>query len=294
MFPEIPSHRICSKCNLLKEMHEFTNAKKGKYGRTARCRSCANAYNKDNQKRISQLSLARYHRINEPKKLAKEQEKAAAITQAIESNTKICCTCKSEKPKGDFAKSSRNVDGLRRRCKECNNAANKKYRELNPDTSAAASRSWAKRHPGKVEEKRQRWLEKHPGRQKELAKRWRENNPERHAVNHAKHLQRKGVRLHRSVRERIRQMVINKNAKTFDALPYSKAELLAHLERQFLAGMTWDNYGQWHIDHIIPLAAFSISSIEDEDFLSAWSLSNLRPLWAADNLKKSKTRNFLI
>ena len=65
----------------------------------------------------------------------------------------------------------------------------------------------------------------------------------------------------------------------------STDELVKHLEDQFKDGMTWDNYGRygWHIDHIKPL-----SKAEDmEDLIRRAHYTNLQPLWATDNLKKS-------
>lgn len=67
---------------------------------------------------------------------------------------------------------------------------------------------------------------------------------------------------------------------------YTLADLLDHLESQFQAGMTWENMGEWHIDHIIPRKCFSFSAISDAGFRECWSLSNLQPLWAIDNLRK--------
>jgi hypothetical protein len=75
--------------------------------------------------------------------------------------------------------------------------------------------------------------------------------------------------------------------KTFDLLGYTVDDLRAHLEKQFTGGMSWDNYGDWHIDHIIPLSAHNYSSPDHEDFKRAWALSNLQPLWAMDNIKKN-------
>jgi 5-methylcytosine-specific restriction endonuclease McrA len=73
-----------------------------------------------------------------------------------------------------------------------------------------------------------------------------------------------------------------------DAVGYSTSELKKHLERRFLPGMTWDNYGRggWHIDHIIPVSAFNFTSVDDIDFKRCWALKNLRPLWEHDNLSK--------
>jgi len=75
---------------------------------------------------------------------------------------------------------------------------------------------------------------------------------------------------------------------------YSLEELMSHLERQFLPGMTWENKGEWHIDHIIPRSSFEYESPDDPEFKQAWALTNLRPLWAIDNIRKNATREFLL
>jgi len=86
---------------------------------------------------------------------------------------------------------------------------------------------------------------------------------------------------------------IPKNSKTAkilaEKLGYRFAELRKHLEGLFRPGMTWDNYGKWHIDHIKPLTAFNFKSIDDCEFKACWGLNNLRPLWAADNIRKGNT-----
>ncbi len=75
---------------------------------------------------------------------------------------------------------------------------------------------------------------------------------------------------------------------------YNLSDLMRHLERQFLPGMSWGNRSEWEIDHIRPLASFSYSNAECPEFRDAWALSNLRPLWKADNRRKSDSREFLI
>ena len=67
---------------------------------------------------------------------------------------------------------------------------------------------------------------------------------------------------------------------------YSVSQLCEHLESKFLPGMSWDNMGEWHIDHIRPLASFVYVTYTDKDFLDAWALDNLQPLWALDNMRK--------
>jgi hypothetical protein len=70
---------------------------------------------------------------------------------------------------------------------------------------------------------------------------------------------------------------------------YTLSDLQDHLERQFQPGMTWENMGQWHIDHIIPISFFCYTAPQDVEFRMCWRLENLRPLWAIDNIKKGST-----
>jgi len=78
-----------------------------------------------------------------------------------------------------------------------------------------------------------------------------------------------------------------KNGMSWESLVgYTIIDLKEHLEKQFTDGMTWENYGEWHIDHVKPICKFNINSVDCEDFKTCWSLDNLQPLWAIDNLKK--------
>lgn len=75
---------------------------------------------------------------------------------------------------------------------------------------------------------------------------------------------------------------------------YTVDQLKEHLERQFLPRMSWDNMGKWHIDHIVPKVSFEYEDQNSPDFKACWSLTNLRPLWALDNISKGGRRIFLI
>lgn len=68
---------------------------------------------------------------------------------------------------------------------------------------------------------------------------------------------------------------------------YTVDDLRKSLSKKMLPGMTWDNYGEWQIDHIIPVTAFNIESKDCIDFKKCWALSNLRPLWRLDNILKN-------
>jgi hypothetical protein len=101
--------------------------------------------------------------------------------------------------------------------------------------------------------------------------------------------------IHNRMAGRLRSSLRRKGGDcTFLILDYTKQQLIAHLERQFLPGMGWHNMRLWHIDHIIPLALFKCQSADDPEFKAAWALSNLRPLWAGENLKKGAKRVLLL
>ena len=72
-----------------------------------------------------------------------------------------------------------------------------------------------------------------------------------------------------------------------ELLGCSKEELIEHLESQFSEGMTWENWSlnSWHIDHIRPVSSFDLS--DPAQVKECFHYSNLQPLWAIDNLKKS-------
>ena len=65
-------------------------------------------------------------------------------------------------------------------------------------------------------------------------------------------------------------------------------EFRLHIERQFTGGMTWENMGEWHLDHIKPLASFDLT--DRQQFLGAAHWKNYQPLWAKDNFTKEKPR----
>lgn len=88
------------------------------------------------------------------------------------------------------------------------------------------------------------------------------------------------------MRRRIRKMIGDKKAhrSSQEIIGCNWATFKAHMESQFKRGMSWKNYGRWHIDHIIPCAEFDLT--DDAQLKRCFHFSNLRPLWAADNISK--------
>ncbi len=139
-----------------------------------------------------------------------------------------------------------------------------------------------------------RWLKQNPDKDlkaKERQHAWRKANPEKRKLSRQKALAKLIKSKHwRSPTERIRRVVARafkrlsqlKYANTEAILGCSYQEALKHFESLFVEGMSWDNYGEWHVDHIRPLASFT-----EVDIHLANRIENLQPLWAEDNIKKS-------
>ena len=84
-----------------------------------------------------------------------------------------------------------------------------------------------------------------------------------------------------------RSLINNKKGRHWeDLVGYTILQLKEHIETQFEEWMTWDNYGEWHIDHKVPISFFSYDTVNDPDFKECWALSNLRPLEKIENIKK--------
>ena len=81
----------------------------------------------------------------------------------------------------------------------------------------------------------------------------------------------------------------NKYSATVELLGCTIEELWTHLENKFTEGMTRENHGEWHVDHVIPCANFDLTDPEQQK--KCFHYTNLQPLWALDNLKKSNRVN---
>lgn len=90
--------------------------------------------------------------------------------------------------------------------------------------------------------------------------------------------------LRKRVWEAIKRGHTTKGSQTLELLGCSIEQIRQHLENQFINGMSWNNYGKWHIDHIKPIMMFDLTKLEEQKL--AFNYRNLQPLWAIENLKK--------
>lgn len=130
----------------------------------------------------------------------------------------------------------------------------REYRHTHREEQRLASRKWRKENPS---HKRNRWRSDPVYRLKELlrARLWKALNGK------------------------------SKPESTMALVGCSEAELKEYIQGLFQGGMTWENQGKWHIDHIVPLSTFDLS--DTEQLRSATHFTNLQPLWAFDNQTKA-------
>jgi len=222
---------------------------------------------------------------------------------------KVCSKCKVEKPVGEFYKREGNIGGYRYDCKECVIIAvaiwhNKnriktreyvrRYESKNLKACEERHKRWELRNPGKRSEYAKRWRKKHPEKSDAANKLWKKNNPDKVREKNKRYSDKKRSTTKGALEHRMSELVRNSLRKSKggrrwkDLVGYTTDELKNHLESLFTEGMTWDLFvqGKIHIDHVFPLSRLYFTGTDDPTFKFAWSLENLQPLWAKDNLIK--------
>ena len=159
-----------------------------------------------------------------------------------------------------------------------------------------ADKKWRDSNKEYMSNKSKTWYEQNKEHRKEYLKEYRKNN-----VDKIRQIKRDYER-NRKARDPLYKLISNfrtaiytvlkesnvdKYGHYFDILQYTPEQLITHLELQFKDTMSWDNYGEWHVDHKLPITHFNISEMGDEEFMRCWSLDNLQPMWGIENIRKS-------
>jgi len=159
---------------------------------------------------------------------------------------------------------------------------------------ASDKRNYHKHKDKKLKYHRE-WSKQNRDKLNEYHKEWREKNIDKHRENKRNYEKTKKdtdpiYKLISNFRTAIyivlKENKLDKYTNYFNMVGYSAEQLKKHLEEQFTNGMNWENYGEWHIDHIKPISSFEFDSSEDEQFKVCWSLDNLQPMWGIENIKK--------
>jgi hypothetical protein len=207
---------------------------------------------------------------------------------------KTCTKCKIDKEFTEFGKVKAIKSGYRSECKMCV----KEYRLKHLEHIVEYRKKYnlnnkenRKFYKLKNKDKLNKQNKQYRLNNKEKIEKWRQNN--RIKINNNANEYNKNRKLIDSffkLKMNIRSLICTgirrqgykKTSKTFEILGCSYDELKKHLEKQFTEGMTWDNYGKWHIDHIYPIS----KAIDEQHLIKLNHYTNLQPLWAIENLKK--------
>lgn len=183
---------------------------------------------------------------------------------------------------------------------------NKKYYLANKKKAKEKMKEYYKANKKEIREQQKEYYQSHEEEIKESSRNYRKENPEKRRETNRKYSQdhkeernkyvgnKKETDPHFKLRgnvgslinKRLKKRNSKKDGPMAEYLPYTIKELKDHLENQFTRGMTWENYGKWHLDHILPDSSFNYTSTTDEEFKKCWALENLQPLWAIDNILK--------
>jgi hypothetical protein len=213
---------------------------------------------------------------------------------------KICSKCKIEKDVCNFGILKSSKDGYRNICKECR----KNEKDKNKGYYLNKGKEWRLNNQNNVKEYNKKYFNKNREKLKILWKEYRKKNKSSMLVKKKEYIDRNRdilnlktkerltndpvFKLIKYSRNRIRQYLktkdINKSNTTLNIIGCPPEFLKEHIEKQFTEGMSWDLMGKHiHIDHIIPLS----SAKTEEEIYKLCHYTNLQPLWAEDNLKKS-------
>lgn len=181
---------------------------------------------------------------------------------------KHCKKCLNLKQLDEFYNNKRVSDGKFSTCKACC-YEEQKYRYSPEGQKKIKSKKYYRQNKDKLDASRKIWVDNN----KEKLKKWHRE--------YAKKRYHEDVdyRLRRVLRSRISGIKTRKSDSHIEYLGCTVKELRDHLESLFKPGMTWDNYGQWQIDHIMPIS-------KAPDLTVACHFTNLQPLWRIDNQKK--------
>lgn len=198
---------------------------------------------------------------------------------------KNCSNCKIEKELELFPKNKSTKDGYHNQCKNCH----KEYRSLN----IKRIKEYAKNNKEKQVEYQKKWWIENREKHKEFQKNYRQNNKKYFNEYHKKYQKdRKKTDTIFKFKYNIRSLIcgsfkrgtnqFRKDAKTETILGCTIEEFKKYIENKFTKGMSFENHGKWHLDHIKPIKL----ATTEEEVIALNHYTNFQPLWAIDNLSK--------
>ncbi len=219
---------------------------------------------------------------------------------------KKCTKCKKEKEISDFHKHKKTKDGLSCRCKECSLEDKREYYKNNKDKVKDGVKKYREENIDKVKERVKNHYEKNRDslleykkkyhidngeRRRDLNYKWREKNKDKireYAKDYISEKRKNDIlfKIKDSISGLIRSSIVSKGYKklyrTESILCCTIDEFKDYIQSKFLDGMTWENHGEWHLDHKTPVSW----AISESEVYELNHYKNFQPLWKTENLIK--------
>lgn len=187
----------------------------------------------------------------------------------------------------------RRSEAHRRACREYdarNRESRQEYRARNRESNLRRATKWYRENSEHKRVYDEKYRTDNRERRNEQIREWVKTFPDKKRAAdracHVRNMRRPAFRLVRNLRNRVWHAIKGrtKSAHTVNLLGCSIPEFCAYLEKQFKPDMSWENYGEWHIDHIRPCASFNLSDPAQQQ--ACFHFSNCQPLWMAENISK--------
>lgn len=245
----------CKRCKTDKEDEDFTKGTKI----MKQCNACRNRDTATKQRKLAA----------DPDK-NKEKRKAYAKKYRQENKAKI--------------KAYRDENSA------TNNSRSKAWREANPDRVKANNRRLYDQNRGKYLQQKKEYYVANRAKIQAYNKKRRKENPEHVSalakIRYKKRMLDPQFRASAYGRNITRKMVLEgfESEKAIALVGCNAFEFWCHIHEQLTDGMTWDNYGEWELDHIHPCSKFDLT--DEDECKACFCYTNVQPLWKADNKAK--------
>lgn len=251
--------KICTKCGKELLVTEFSKGN-GKDGLYYWCKECCRQYYENNKDKILECQIEYYQsnkeKISERRRRYDQSEKGRKVKS------------KAQKKYQQSEKGRKTQRKIRRKYRQSYKGNMKEKAYWQSEEGRKVQRRHRKSDKGRKTQRKYQKLDK-----------GRKMQRKQYETNKLSHCMANMIR---------KSLKRNKSGRHWETLvPYTLEELKQHLEGLFQPGMSWNNYGKWHIDHKIPKSKFQFTNSEDKEFQECWALENLQPLWAEENWKKS-------
>ncbi len=226
-----------------------------------------------------------------------------------------CSSCKKLKNTTAFYSSKSHKNGLRNECIDCTKSQALVYYSNNKEKYSISAKKYKKKHQDELKKYQKKWYHENIDKRRKLAREYYEGHKEERKLyrqKNKKHRVKYSQRYFQENKEKIRNRLVNRAKTDINyklllnlrgrirmAIKYNYKEsssknllgctiknIKTHLENQFTKGMSWKNYGKWHVDHIRPCASFDLSKLKEQR--KCFNYKNLQPLWAEENRKKGE------